>query len=301
MWITLKLLRMGLFCADQQPFRAGAAPGFCRTLGIFLSTGRTPPTGRSWPLVRSLFSRLMPPISTLTAPSSTARTASAPRDVRAVRFAHYGAPGEPPSVSEIAGDDASVIEDLFVRTADACVLPPLAVREIIENLVHADFEGACVSVFDGGASLHVSDCGPGIADTDRAVLVGFSTACERVRSIVRGVGSGLPLAAGAMEASGGTFELTDNLRGGTVVTMSVPDVPAPSAPSELSDLSRQVLALLVEMAPAAPTALAKELAISLGECGRELVLLEHRGLVMRAGDGTRTLSSAGSEILTTLF
>ena len=173
---------MGLFCADRQPFRAGAAPRFCRTLGIFLSTGRTPPTGRSWPLVRSPSSRLMPPISTLTAPSSTARTASAPRDVRAVRFAHYGAPGEPPSVSDIAGDDASVIEDLYVRTADACVLPPLAVREIIENLVHADFEGACVSVFDGGASLRVSDCGPGIADKDRAVLPGFSTACERVRS-----------------------------------------------------------------------------------------------------------------------
>lgn len=243
----------------------------------------------------------MPPISTLTAPSSTARTASAPRDVRAVRFAHYGAPGEPPSVSDIAGDDASVIEDLYVRTADACVLPPLAVREIIENLVHADFEGACVSVFDGGASLRVSDCGPGIADKDRAVLPGFSTACERVRSIVRGVGSGLPLAAGAMEASGGTFELTDNLRGGTVVTMSVPEAPALSAPSELSDRSRQVMALLVEMAPAAPAALAEELSISLGECGRELVLLEHRGLVVRASDGTRTLSGAGTVLLTTLF
>ena len=218
-----------------------------------------------------------------------------------MRFAHYGAAGEPPFVADIAGDDASVIEDLFIRAADACILPPLAVREIIENLVHADFEGACVSVFDGGASLRVSDCGPGIADKDRAVQPGYSTACERVRSVVRGVGSGLPLAVGAMEATGGTFEMTDNLRGGTVVTMSVPDLSAAQEPAELSDRARQVLALLVEMAPAAPTALARELGIPLGECGRELVLLEHRGLVVRACGGTRTLSSAGTELLTTLF
>lgn len=248
----------------------------------------------------------MPPLSTLTAPANT-RTATARRDLRAVRFAHYGAAGEPPSVAEIAGDDASVIEDLFVRATDLCVLPPLAVREIIENLVHADFEDACVSVFDGGASLRVSDCGPGVADKDRAVQPGYSTACERVRSVVRGVGSGLPLAVGAMEANGGTFEMTDNLRGGTVVTMSVadvsatPDVSAAPAPLELSDRARQILALLVEMAPAAPTALARELEIALGECGRELVLLEHRGLVVRACDGTRTLSGAGTDLLTTLF
>ncbi len=218
-----------------------------------------------------------------------------------MRFAHYGAAGEPPAVAEIAGDHASLIEDLYARAAAACVLPPLAVREIIENLIHADFEGACVSVFDGGASLRVSDCGPGIPDKDRAVQPGFSTACERVRAVVRGVGSGLPLAAGAMEATGGTFELTDNLGGGTVVTISVPDVPAPPAPSEISERAHQLMALLVEMTPAAPTTLARELAIPLGECGRELVLLEHRGLVVRSGDGTHTLSSTGTELLTTLF
>lgn len=219
-----------------------------------------------------------------------------------MRFAQYGADGEPPAVAEVAGDEASLIEELFARAAHACDLPPLAVREVIENLVHADFEGACVSVFDGGASLRVSDCGPGIADKDRALQPGFSTACDRVRSIVRGVGSGLPVALSAMEAGGGTFELTDNLRGGTVVTLSVPDrAHARTAATELSQEARQLMALLVEMAPAAVTELARELAIPLGECGRELVLLEHRGLVVRGDDGLRSLSPGGTELLATLF
>lgn len=231
-----------------------------------------------------------------------ARTATTRRDHRAVRIATYGPPGEPPVVVEVAGDEATVIEELFARTATASLVPPLAVREIIENLVHADFEGACVSIFDGGASLRVSDCGPGISDKERALQPGYSTACERVRGVVRGVGSGFPVALSAMEACDGTFELADNLRGGTVVTLAVaPNAHLRTTPSELSQLARQLMALLVEMAPAAPTALARELAVPLAECGRELVLLEHRGLVVRADDGVRSLSGAGTDLLATLF
>ena len=112
----------------------------------------------------------------------------------------------------------------------------------------------------------------------------------------------MPVAASAMEATGGTFELTDNLRGGTVVTLSIPDrAHRRATTTELAEVSRQLLALLLEMAPAAPTALARELAIPLGECGRELVLLEHRGLVRRAPDGARSLSTTGTELLATLF
>lgn len=218
-----------------------------------------------------------------------------------MRFARYGAPGEPPAVDEISGDDSSVIEDLYTRAAGACDLPPLAVREVIENLVHADFEGATVSVFDGGASLRVADCGPGIADKDRALQPGFSTACERIRAVVRGVGSGLPIAVSAMQASGGTIEVEDNLRGGTVVTLSAPDATLEHASTEISQRARQLMALLVEVAPATPAALARELGLSLGECGRELVLLEHRGLIARSDDGMRTLTDAGTALLATLF
>lgn len=243
----------------------------------------------------------MTPPTTLIPPPN-ARPAPSRRDVREVMLARYGGPDEPPTVDTVTGDDATLIEELYCRTASASHVPPIAVREVIENLIHADFHGATVSVFDGGARVRVADCGPGIDDKERALQPGFSTACERARSVVRGVGSGLGVAAGAMAAVGGTIAIEDNLRGGTVVTLHAPGDGA-ERPSnvELSEQARRILALLVEMAPAAPSSLAKELHIALGECGRELVVLEHRGLVARADDGARGLTPAGTELIATLF
>ena len=226
---------------------------------------------------------------------------SPPRREPRARFARWSSAGEPPSVEDIAGDDAGLVERLFTLAAATSLIPPLAVREAVENLVHAEFRGACVTVDRGGARLRVSDCGPGITDKARAVEPGYSTACDRVRAIARGVGSGLPIIAATMEAHGGTMELDDNLRGGTVLTLSLPHEVAPLPPSEPSEQARRILALLVEMAPADPQMLAAELAIPVGACGRELVMLEHRGLVGRAEDGARSLTAQGAELLATLF
>jgi anti-sigma regulatory factor (Ser/Thr protein kinase) len=217
-------------------------------------------------------------------------------------LARYGNPDEPPVVDAVCGDEAALIEELYCRTASGCRVPAIAVREIIENLVHADFRGATVSIFDAGNSVRIADCGPGIADKDRAMQPGFSTACERARSVVRGVGSGLGVAARAMAAVDGTIEIADNLGGGTVVTLATPaDGADAPAPAEVSENGRRILALLVEMAPAAPSALAKELEMSLGICGRELVVLEHRGLVARAEEGARLLTLGGANLISTLF
>ena len=218
-----------------------------------------------------------------------------------MRVARYLLPGEPPHVDEIVGDDATLIEEVFARAAESCALPALAVREVIENLVHAGFEGACVSILDDGACLRVSDCGPGIPDKDRAMQPGFSTATTEVRRIVRGVGSGLPVAASAMLAAGGALDLEDNLAGGTVVTLSAPEAPATGRQADLGERSRRVMALLVELGSAVPSHIAAELDIALGECGRELVVLEHRGLVERTPDGARRLTPDGTNLLVTLF
>ena len=244
----------------------------------------------------------MTPPTALTAPRN-AHPATQRRDVRRARFAVDAGAFDPPVVDDVTGDDADVIEALFARAAEACALPPLAVREVIENLVHADFEGACVSAFDGGTRLRVSDCGPGIADKARAMEPGFSTACERARGVVRGVGSGLPVASAVMAAAGGTLEIDDNLRGGTVVTLSSQGAAEShrTADAPLSENARRLLALLVELAPAAPAALAKELGLPLADCGRELVLLEHRDLVARGAAGERSLTPAGVDLLATLF
>jgi len=218
------------------------------------------------------------------------------------RLATYSGPLDPPQVEDLADpDEAGLIEALFTRAAARADLPVLAVREVIENLIHAGFEGALVSVMDGGRTLRVSDAGPGIDDKELAMQPGFSSADAAARRVIRGVGSGLPLASALMAAQGGSLELGDNIGGGTVVTLAGPaGAPVATAPAH-SDTARSLLALLCELGPATPQQLAAELGLPLPECGRELALLEHRGLLQRAPDGSRALAGAGRALVTTLF
>ncbi len=226
---------------------------------------------------------------------------SSPSPDRCVRFARYAAPDEPPVVDEFSDEASTLIDRLFMRVADCSSVPAIAAREIIENLVHADFKEACISVLDGGATVRVSDCGPGIADKERAVEVGFSTATEEHRRIVRGVGSGFPVTVGAMRAVGGSVEIDDNLANGTVVTLRAPVGPTVPTGHELSEHARGLLALLVELGPSDVHRLARELGVPRALAGRELVFLEHRGYVDRAADGTRDITETGTTLLTTLF
>lgn len=219
----------------------------------------------------------------------------------AVRVAVHGGVLTPPVVHEVAGDAAGVVERVFADVAGLTSLPVLAVREIVENLVHARFAGATVSVLDEGREVCVSDCGPGITDVDLALTPGFSTADADARRVIRGVGSGLPLAAALLEDSGGMLDIRANLRGGLVVTLRAPVAPVTPPPDSLSDIARRLLVLLLEIGPADTHRLALEMDMALPDCGRELVLMEHRGLVSRAPDGTRSLADAGTSLVATLF
>ena len=221
------------------------------------------------------------------------------------RLAAYSAPGEPPIVEELAAPDAiSLIEALCDAVGDRSPLPAPAVREVIENLVHADFRDAVVSVLDGGHTVRVSDHGPGIDDPGRALQAGFTTADADDREIIRGVGSGLPLASAAMAGLGGLLELAGNLGGGVAVTLRIPraDTAAGAAAGPVcSEAAREILALLLEIGAAPAARLAAELDRSRAECGRELAHLEHRGLVRREPTGARALTEAGTSLVATLF
>jgi len=221
------------------------------------------------------------------------------------RVAVYREPTEPPTVAEIAGDDpGTLIERLFEAVAQWARLPIVAIREIIENLVHANFQDALVSVLSNGHVIRISDSGPGISDPGLAMQPGFTTAGIDERSVIRGVGSGLPLAVSVMDAEGGTIEFARNLAGGTVVTLTTPS-PVLEDDSENAvmpgDDDRLIMALLLEMGPSLPDRLAGELSWTVGRCGRELVVLESRGLVSRDLDGRRSLTPSGSRLLATLF
>jgi hypothetical protein len=217
----------------------------------------------------------------------------------------YPAPGEPPVVETLAdADPAGLIEALCDAVALRSPLPAPAVREVVENLVHADFRDAVVSVLDGGLTVRVSDHGPGIADPVRALQPGFTSAGPDARRVVRGVGGGLPLAEALMTAAGGVLRIDDNLGQGTAVTLAVPPPPAPAPPAAepvCGEAARELLALLLEIGPAGAARLAAELGRGRAECGRELVLLQHRGLVAREPDGARRLTDAGAALVATLF
>ena len=236
---------------------------------------------------------------------SLSHTPASTTPARCARIAVYLEPSAPPTVSEIAGDDLGMlIERIFEAVARWAKLPIIAIREVIENLVHADFRDALVSVLAGGHVIRVSDSGPGIADPERAMQPGFTTASAHERTVIRGVGSGLPLAATVMDAEGGTIEFAENLGGGTVITLATP-ASVIEDDSETSVMpgadDRLIMALLLEMGPSTPERLASELAWTIGRCGRELVVLESRGLVSRDLDGRRTLTPSGSRLLSTLF
>lgn len=242
----------------------------------------------------------MPTTLSLSTPIAAAR---APREEPSrVRLAVYGAPGEPPVVDEIQDEDAvALIETLCDAVCERSALPGPAVREVVENLVHASFRDAIVSVLDGGGTLRVSDHGPGIADPQRAVMPGFSSAGPEARAVVRGVGGGLPLALAMMGEAGGRLTIEENLGGGVAVTLSLDAPVAALAEPVPSEAAREILALLLEIPNATPARLAEELGRCRAECGRELILLQHRGLVTREPSGPRRLTEAGAQLVATLF
>jgi hypothetical protein len=96
------------------------------------------------------------------APSAPApRLAEPPR----ARLATWSAPAVPPVVEEFAdADAAALVEAVCDAVAERSPVPVPAVREVVENLVHAGFCDAVVTVIDGGRTVRVSDHGPGIAD-----------------------------------------------------------------------------------------------------------------------------------------
>jgi hypothetical protein len=206
-------------------------------------------------------------------------------------------------VEEFQERDAAVlVESVCDAVAERSPLPAPAVREVVENLVHAGFRDAVVTILDGGRTVRVSDHGPGIGDRSRALEPGYTTAGDDDRALILGVGGGLPFAAAALAELGGRLEIDDNLGGGTIVTLRLPAEDGTVVPEPVcSGAAREILALLLEIGGAPPARLAEELGRTRAECGRELARLEHRGLVRREAGGVRALTEAGTRLVATLF
>lgn len=154
------------------------------------------------------------------------RAAAEKRLEHEVRIAVYDSLATVPRIVDVRSRDcADLLNELASRTyafahEKGGRLPFVAIKEIVENLLHADFAEAVISVLPDGNTIRVSDQGPGIIEKDRAFLPGFTTATAEMKRIIRGVGSGLPIVKDSMQAIGGSVSVDENLRRGCVVTLT---------------------------------------------------------------------------------
>jgi hypothetical protein len=239
---------------------------------------------------------------------------------------------EPAPVGEFIEALSSRVHEL--SRSEGGSVPYTVIREVAENFIHADFAEPVVSILDSGATIRFADQGPGIADKDRAMLPGFTTAGGEMKRYIRGVGSGLPIVRDFLSHSGGSLAIEDNLGVGSVVTIysgpasrrtpspraaasvtpsgpAAPSVatpapeqgsfePVPAAPvvarPRLSARQKQVLALVLESGLAGPSLVSKELGVGISTAYRDLAMLEEVGLIASEA-GKRTLTPEGLSYL----
>lgn len=237
----------------------------------------------------------------------------------AVRLAIYDSLTSLPQVVELSAEGYRQLIDLLTSKTyehsqgKGGQIPYTVIREVIENLLHAYFQEAVISVLDNGNTIRISDQGPGIQDKESAFAPGFSTASQEMKEIIRGVGSGLPVAKEMLKCAGGTITIEDNLRSGAVVTLSLPastdekkKAAVQAEPEEvetitLSGRQKKVLFLVTELGPVGPSKIAHELNISLSSAYRDLLVLEKHKLVRLAAQGKRVLTQEGTEYLDKVF
>lgn len=242
---------------------------------------------------------------------------------RPARIAVYDGLTAPPMVEEVRGDNPrDLIEGLASRTYQLSheaggVVPYSVIREVVENFIHAGFDEVVVSVLDGGSRLVFADQGPGIKDKERAFQPGFTTATHDMKRVIKGVGSGLPVAREGLTFSGGTITIEDNLGSGTVVTIAMtppkpervtdpepvpePQQPTGFTPPPLTTRQKQILSLAMELGALGPTAVTRELKVALSTAYRDLEYLAQSGLLHTDGTGKRLLTDDGVRCLDALF
>ena len=87
----------------------------------------------------------------------------------------------------------------------------------INMVIHARGGEAVVSVSEDCVEIILKDSGPGIADIEKAMQAGYSTAPDSIRSLGFGAGMGLP----NMKKNSDSLEIDSTVGVGTTITMRV--------------------------------------------------------------------------------
>ena len=231
----------------------------------------------------------------------------------APRIAIYDTLTSPPRVVVVEEEDVpALIASLAEKTYHYCreqggQIPYSVLQELIENLLHAYFRDVVITILDNGQTIRISDHGPGVDDKERAFLPGFTTATAEQRLIIRGVGSGLPLARESLQFLRGILTVEDNLGGGAVFTIKMPTTPHPGPPApgapvvKLTNRQTKILVLLMELGQAGPTQVGKELGFAPATAFRDLAVLQDMGLIHSLDGGKRALREEGLRLLESIL
>ncbi len=250
-----------------------------------------------------------------------------------VKIALYDNMRSIPRIEDSSYDNiADFINDISQKTYSLShemggKIPYTIIREVVENLIHADFREVIVSIMAEGNHIMVSDQGPGIDNKEKALLPGFTSATSSMKKYIRGVGSGLPIVSETITFSGGSIDISDNIKSGTVISLKI-DKGAESKEKEsaagpvsggpdlekiearlsedafeklndqiLSERQKKILFLVLELEEVGPSTIAEELGFSLSTAYRELTFLEKNKLLSSETSGKRKLSKKGLKYL----
>ena len=87
----------------------------------------------------------------------------------------------------------------------------------INMIIHADGGNADVTIDESAIEIVLADTGPGIADIDKAMQEGFSTATAEIRELGFGAGMGLP----NIKRHSDSLEIESRVGVGTTLTIRV--------------------------------------------------------------------------------
>jgi DNA-binding transcriptional ArsR family regulator len=183
------------------------------------------------------------------------------------------------------------------------------ILEVTENFIHAQFREIVVSVLDGGNTIRFTDQGPGIADIEKAVRPGFTSAIEPMKHYIRGVGSGLPIVHDWVELKNGHITIDSNIGNGAAVTISLvkeppkeegDDAASLQVAEHLTDKERLVLRQFAESPVLGITELGNLTGMGPSSVSYQLKKLEELGLVASTPQKKREITDLGVSVLQSL-
>lgn len=130
---------------------------------------------------------------------------------------HYDISGDFSRAGEASGDLKNKLKQMSVRS-DVIRKVAIAMYEgEINMVIHAGGGEIDAEITPDCVTMVLRDEGPGIADIDKAMTAGYSTASENIRSLGFGAGMGLP----NMKTYTDEMDIVSAPGQGTVITMRV--------------------------------------------------------------------------------